>query len=114
AYPPVGADRVFTQPTRIFTSGLPADWSPSPPPDITTGATGQVPLAGLSPARTPTSFAAPLRSGLCCPSPSSLNRPHPPQLRAHLDFAAVRLIRDAFAVHVPPCLGDPQLVLSFH
>ena len=64
ACPPVGADRVFTQPTRTFTSGLPADWSPSPPPDITTGATGQVPLAGLSPARTPTSFAAPLRSRL--------------------------------------------------
>ena len=63
ACPPVGADQVFTQPTRTFTSGLPADWSPAPPPDITTGATGQVPLAGLSPARTPTSFAAPLRPG---------------------------------------------------
>ena len=61
ACPPVGADQVFTQPTRTFTSGLPADWSPAPPPDITTGATGQVPLAGLSPARTPTSFAAPPR-----------------------------------------------------
>jgi hypothetical protein len=58
ACPPVGADQVFTQPTRTFTSGLPTDWSPAPPPDITTGATGQVPLAGLSPARTPTSFAA--------------------------------------------------------
>jgi hypothetical protein len=58
ACPPVGADQVFTQPTRTFTSGLPTDWSPAPPPNITTGATGQVPLAGLSPARTPTSFAA--------------------------------------------------------
>src|SRR5215831_4867161 len=48
------------------------------------------------------------RSGLFCPSPSTLNlnRPHPPQLRAHLDFAALRFIRDAFAVHVSPCLGD--------
>jgi hypothetical protein len=58
ARPPVGADQVFTQPTRTFTSGLPTDWSPAPPPDITAGATGQVPLAGLSPAGTPTSFAA--------------------------------------------------------
>jgi len=55
-----------------------------------------------------------LRSGLCWPSPSSLNRPHPPQLRAPLDFAAVRFIRDAFAVPIPPCLARrPQLVLSF-
>ena len=43
ACPPVGADRVFTQPTRVFTSGLPADWSPSPPPDITTGQLGKFP-----------------------------------------------------------------------
>jgi hypothetical protein len=55
-----------------------------------------------------------LRTGLCCPGPSSLNRPHPPQLQACLDFAAERLIRDTFAVHVPLCLGDLQLVLSFH
>ena len=39
-----------------------------------------------------------LRSGLCCPSPSSLNRPHPPHSRAHRDFASGRLIRDALAV----------------
>ncbi len=58
ARPPVGADQVFTQPTGTFTSGLPTVWSPSPPPDITTAVTGQVPLAGLSPARTPTSIAA--------------------------------------------------------
>jgi len=38
------------QPTRTFTSGLPTDWSPAPPPDMTTVATGQVPLTGLSPA----------------------------------------------------------------
>jgi hypothetical protein len=54
-----------------------------------------------------------LRSGLFCPGPSTLNRPHPPQWRAHLDFAARRFIRDALAVHVPLCLGDPPLVLSF-
>ena len=64
ACPPVRADRVFTQPTRTFTSGLPADWSPAPPPDITTVATGQVPPAGLPPARTPTSIAATLLSEL--------------------------------------------------
>jgi hypothetical protein len=39
-----------------------------------------------------------LEAGLCCPSPSSLNRPHPPHSRAHRDFTARRLIRDAFAV----------------
>src|SRR5208283_4491101 len=58
ACPPVGADQVFTQPTRTFTAGLPTDWSPAPPPAITTGATGQVPLVGLSPTRTSTSIAA--------------------------------------------------------
>src|SRR5215469_12796477 len=30
-----------------------------------------------------------LRSGFFCPGPSTLNRPHPPQLRAHLNFAAL-------------------------
>jgi hypothetical protein len=56
--PPVGADQVFTQPMGTFISGLPTVWLPSPPPDITTTVTGQVLLAGLSPARTPTSIAA--------------------------------------------------------
>jgi hypothetical protein len=46
-----------------------------------------------------------LRSGLCCPSPSSLNRPHPPHSGAHPDFAALRLIPDALAVRFR--LGDP-------
>ena len=55
-----------------------------------------------------------LRSGLFCPGPSSLNRPHPPHSRAHPDFTVSRLIRDAFAVHIRICLGDPRLVLSFH
>ena len=35
---------------------------------------------------------------LCCLGPSSLNRPHPSRSQAHRDFAAWRLIRDAFAV----------------
>jgi len=42
-----------------------------------------------------------LGSGLCCPGPSSLIRPHPPHSRAHRDFAAERLIRHAFAVPLP-------------
>ena len=54
-----------------------------------------------------------LRSGFCCPGPSSLNRPHPPHSRAHPVFTAGRFIRHAFAVPIPLCLGDPRLVLSF-
>jgi hypothetical protein len=41
-----------------------------------------------------------LRSGFCCPSPSSLNRPHPPHSRAYLDFTVLRLIPDALAVPI--------------
>jgi hypothetical protein len=52
-----------------------------------------------------------LRSGLCCPGPSSLNRPHPPHAQAHRDFTARRLIRDAFAVRERR--GDPRVVPSF-
>ena len=55
-----------------------------------------------------------LRSGLCCPGPSSLSRPHPPHSQAHPHFTDSRLIGDAFAVHTRLCLGDPRLVLSFH
>ena len=52
-----------------------------------------------------------LRSGLCCPSPSSLMRPHASHSQAHRDFTAVRLIPDAFAV--PVRLGDPGVVPCF-
>ena len=52
-----------------------------------------------------------LGTGLCCPGPSSLNRPHPPHSQAHRDFAAWRFIRDAFAVRER--LGDPRVVPSF-
>jgi hypothetical protein len=52
-----------------------------------------------------------LESGLCCPGLSSLNRPHPPHSRAHHDFAARRLIRNAFAVRER--LGDPRVVPGF-
>ena len=32
-----------------------------------------------------------LRSGLCCPGPSSLNRPHPPHSQAHRNFTVCGL-----------------------
>src|ERR1700686_2924994 len=38
-----------------------------------------------------------LRSGLFCPGPSTLIRPHPPHSRAHPDFTVWRLIQGAFA-----------------
>src|SRR5262249_45628952 len=52
-----------------------------------------------------------LRSGLCCPGPSSLNQPHPPHSQAHHNFAVRWLICDAFAVRER--LGDPRAVPSF-
>jgi hypothetical protein len=60
---------------------------------------------------TPQPQGSSLGSGLYCPGPSSLNRPHPPHSQAHRDFAAQRLIRDAFAVRER--LGDPRVVPSF-
>jgi hypothetical protein len=39
-----------------------------------------------------------LRSGLCCPSPSSLNRPHPPRSPTRRNFPAAQVICDVFAV----------------
>ena len=50
-----------------------------------------------------------LRSGLCCPGPSSLIWSHAPHLQAQLDFTAMRLIRAAFAVPLSPRLGDPRV-----
>ena len=52
-----------------------------------------------------------LRSGLCCPSPSTLTRPHASRSQAHPTFAAERFISDAFAVLVR--LGDPRVVPCF-
>ncbi len=51
--------------------------------------------------------------GYAVPVQSSLSRPHPPHSRAHPDFAAWRLIRDAIAVPIRIGLGNPRLVLSF-
>ena len=39
-----------------------------------------------------------LRSGLYCPGPSSLSRPHPSRSRTRRNFPALRVICDAFAV----------------
>jgi hypothetical protein len=39
-----------------------------------------------------------LRSGLCCPGPSSLNRPHPSHWPTRYNFPALRVIGPAFAV----------------
>ena len=52
-----------------------------------------------------------LRFGLFCPNPSSLNRPHPSHSQARSDFAALRLIPNAFAVRER--LGDPRVVPNF-
>src|SRR5439155_14896115 len=52
-----------------------------------------------------------LRSGLYCPRPSTLIRPHPFHSQAHPNFIAVRFIREAFAVLVR--LGDPRLFRAF-
>ena len=73
----------------------------------TVGRGGALPCEEFSPLPQRPSF----RSGFCCPSPSPLNRPHPPRSWAHLDFAALRFIRDAFAVLVR--LGDPRVVPCF-
>src|SRR5262245_55991984 len=48
---------------------------------------------------------------LCCLEPSSLSRPHPPHPRAHRDFTARQLIRDAFAVRERR--SDPRVVPGF-
>jgi hypothetical protein len=72
------------------------------------GLGGTLPFEEISPLPQRSS----LRSGFCCPSPSTLIRPHPPRSRAHPDFAALRFIRDAFAVLVR--LGDPRVVPCFH
>lgn len=55
--------------TETFTSGLPAGWSPFPPPDMTTVVAGQPPPVGLSPTRTVTSLAAAQTVSVCHPTP---------------------------------------------
>src|SRR5260370_15026382 len=56
--PPLSELTESLQPTETFTTGLPASRSLFSLPVIATMATGQAPSAGLSPARSNTSFAA--------------------------------------------------------
>src|SRR6516165_12255221 len=63
---------------ETFTSELSTVWSPSPLSDMTTVATGQFPPAGLTPARSAASVAAPVPGFRCqflsdMPSPSVLS-----------------------------------------
>src|SRR5215472_2340697 len=83
ASPPVGADRICTRPTRAFTSGLPTVWSPAPPPDITTVPTGKHALTGLSPARSSTSFTAPLCQRLPLQPQNAVVAPLVSQIHSH-------------------------------
>jgi len=52
-----------------------------------------------------------LQSGLFCPGPSTLSRPHPPHSQARRAFPAVPVMCDAFAVRER--LGDPRVVPAF-
>ena len=96
--------------TRRFASTLRALRSPTVCPALcrNSGLGGALPFEES----TPLPQRSSLRSGFCCPSPSSLTRPHPSRSQAHPDFAAWRFIRNAFAVLVR--LGDPQAVPCFH
>jgi len=65
--------------------------------------------AGLSPAGPRQPY---WRLRLCCPGPSSLNRPDPPHSQAQHNFIALRLICTAFAVRER--LGDPRVIPRFY
>jgi len=54
-----------------------------------------------------------LRSGLSCPGPSSLTRPHPPYSPTRPNFPVVRVICGAFAVPAGAGLGRLRAVPSF-
>ena len=54
-----------------------------------------------------------LRSGLCCPGPSSLNRPHAPHSQAHLDFTDCGLYEMPSLCVYLQRLGDPRVVPCF-
>jgi len=95
--------------TRRFTSALRTLWGSTLCPALCQNGelSGALPFEAL----TPLPQRSSLRSGFCCPSPSTLNRPHPSHSQAHPDFAAARFIQDAFAVLVR--LGDPRVVPCF-
>jgi hypothetical protein len=96
-------------PSRRFASTLRALRCPTLRPALcrNSGLGGALPFEES----TPLPQRSSLRSGFYCPSPSTLNRPHPSHSQAHPDFAAWRFIRDALAVLVR--LGDPRVDPSF-
>ena len=63
---------------ETFTSELSTVWSPSPLSDMTTVATGQFPPAGLTPARSAASVAAPV-PGFRCQFLSDMPSPRTPE-----------------------------------
>src|SRR5262245_13064226 len=83
---------------------------PQKPPALSPG-TEATSIPQNRPGGQPAPQGSSLRFGLFCPNPSSLNRPHPPHSQARSDFAAVRLIPNAFAVRER--LGDPRAVPNF-
>jgi hypothetical protein len=95
--------------SRRFASALRAPRHPISRPALCqdSGLGGTLPCEELSPLPQRPSF----RSGLYCPSPSTLIRPHPSHSQAHPNFAALRFIWNAFAV--PVRLGDPRVVPCF-
>src|SRR5271169_4369915 len=96
--------------TRRFASAFRALRCPTLRPALcrNSGLSGALPFEES----TPLPQRSSLRSGFYCPSPSTLNRPHPSHSQAHPDFAAWRFIPDALAVLVR--LGDPRVVPCFH
>jgi hypothetical protein len=100
--------------------GIPGPWCSLRPPFVHLGTNSGVPALSRAsdPSvhrhggwRYPPPQGLSLRSRFCCPGPSSLTQPHPPHSRAHRDFTAMRLIRDAFAVQAR--LGDLRVVPGF-
>jgi hypothetical protein len=93
-----GADQICIQPSKTFTSGLSTVWSPAPSPDITTVPTGKLALAGLSPARSSTSFTALTGSNLCTRSKSH-NLERLDRKRAN-DWPVMPVIRELSGMYV--------------
>ena len=110
------SDRAFPDRAAIkLAPSMPVARSSLPPSFVLSAAAWTLRTESESPARWSTAMQATkvaLLTGALAPvqvmlsRPSSLNRPHPPRSQAHRDFAAWRLIRDAFAVRER--LGDPR------
>ena len=112
------SDRAFPDRTSVkLAPSMPVAWSGLPPSFVLfRGSMGQSVLSRRPPARSNTAMRATyvallqgpsLRSRLCCPGPSTLNRPHPPHSRAHPHFTDLRLIGNACAVPIHIGLSLP-------